>query len=179
MISGNLFKQNALVLTMALTMVCALAACGEPRAVMLPLEYPDGSAVQTASGVPVMAGYQTYGTAFHANATALYVRAAPVNCIACAHVGTVVTEPSIVRQTTGVLGASTVGAGAVMGGLGAMNYGNAALDGKLGTNVTNTSSNSSSSSAQDDRGHYPQPHDDHYAHYDDRRGYGGNGWGGY
>jgi hypothetical protein len=125
-----------------------LAACGEPRAVMLPLQYPDGSAVVSHGGEPIMAGYQTYGTAMHGNATALYDRAAPATCTTCTHVGMVVSEPSNFRQVTGLLGVSTVGAGAVMGGLGMMTYGNAAEEGKLGTNVSQNDSSQNSISSQ-------------------------------
>ena len=125
--------------------ILGLAACaGEPRAVLLPLQYPDGTPVQTMAGDAVMAGYQTYGSPMHANATALYANAAPTTCLTCAKVVGIVSEPSDLRQATGLLGASTVGAGAVMGGLGAMNYGNAALDGKLGTNVNQTTVQSNS-----------------------------------
>jgi hypothetical protein len=135
---------------------------------MLPLEYPDGSPVTTMRGEPVMAGYQTYGTAMHANATALYDRAAPANCIRCARIGAVVSEPSNLRQLTGVLGTATVGAGAVMTGLGVMNYGNAAEEGKLGTNIAqnstvNQNSNlnqSSSYSARQDPNQRFRYHDD-------------------
>lgn len=61
-------------------LVGMLAGCGEPRAVMLPLQYPDGSSVKTTKGEPVMAGYQTYGSSTHANATALYESARPPTC---------------------------------------------------------------------------------------------------
>ena len=148
----------------ALQTLILLAACGEPRAVMLPLQYPDGSPVRTVGGEPVMAGYQTYGSAMHSNATALYDRAAPATCATCAHLGAVVSEPSVLRQATGVLGASTLGAGAVMGGLGAMNYGTAAMEGRVGTNVTTNSSNSNTTNAghHDDDGHGGWGHRDHY-----------------
>jgi hypothetical protein len=128
--------------------------------VLLPLEYPDGTAVKTAAGDPVMAGYQTYGSNIHANATALYASAAPTSCLTCAHVVGVVSEPSVLRQATGLLGASTVGAGAVMGGYGVMNYGNAAADGKLGTNVVQ-SSNTVSQRNNDFRGNNVHNRDYH------------------
>jgi hypothetical protein len=116
--------------------IAVLAGCAsEPRAVLLPLQYPDGTPVQTTDGDAVMAGYQTYGSNLHANATALYESAQPTSCMTCAHVTAIVSEPSVLRQATGILGASTVGAGAVMSGVGTMNYGSAALDGKLQDNV--------------------------------------------
>ena len=87
-----------------------------------------------------MAGYQTYGSSVHGNVTALYESAKPPGCATCARVGTVVSEPSILRQATGILGASTMGAGAVMAGVGAMDYGEAAADGKLGNNITQNTS---------------------------------------
>ncbi|MDR3424667.1 MAG: hypothetical protein P4M13_06260 [Alphaproteobacteria bacterium] len=125
-----------------------LAACGDQRAVLLPLQYPDGSQVTTSYGDPVMAGYQTYGSATHANATALYEQARPATCATCAKLGAVVTEPSDLRQITGFVGASTVGAGAIMVGAGTMDYGDAAERGKLADNmnVNNGSASNSTSS---------------------------------
>jgi len=131
-----IFRVGCLRALLVIGMVGGLAGCGDSRAVLLPLQYPDGTPVQTEAGDAVMAGYQTYGSPVHANATALYENAAPTSCVTCARVVGVVSEPSVLRQATGLLGASTVGAGAVMGGLGVMNYGNAAEEGKLGTNVT-------------------------------------------
>ncbi len=134
-------------MTIGVALLGVLAGCGEPRAVMLPLQYPDGSAVTNMKGEPVMAGYQTYGSAMHANATALYESARSPSCATCARVGAVVSEPSNLRQITGVLGTGAVGAGTVMGGIGAMDYGTAAREGKLGTNVTQSSSATQSSTA--------------------------------
>ena len=125
-----------------------LVGCGDPRAVLLPLQYPDGSPVTTKKGEPVMAGYQTFGTAMHANTTALYERAAPPTCATCAKIGAVVSEPSTLRQTTGVLGTAAFGTGAVMTGIGVMDYGEAAGDGKLGTNVVNQGSTVQGSTVQ-------------------------------
>ena len=71
-----------------------------------------------------MAGYQTYGSAIHANATALYASPKPATCTTCSQIGAVVSEPSVLRQATGVLEASTLGAGAVMTGVGIMNNDN-------------------------------------------------------
>jgi hypothetical protein len=123
--------------------VGTLTSCGEPRAVMLPLHYPDGSQVTTVRGEPIMAGYQTYGSSIHANTTALYEKAKPPTCVSCARVGAVVSEPSIVRQTTGFIGSASVGTGAVMTGIGAMRYGEAAQSGELADNtyINNQSSN--------------------------------------
>ncbi len=116
----------------------SLAGCaGDPRAVALPLTYPDGSPVTTAKGEAVLAGYQTHGSATHSNATAIYERARPPTCATCAKVGAVVSEPSTLRQATGVLGSATMGTGAILSGIGAMEYGFAAEEGKLGTNVYN------------------------------------------
>jgi hypothetical protein len=112
-----------------------LAGCGEPRAVLLPLQYPDGTPVTTKGGEPLMAGYQTYGSSVHANTTALYQTAKPPTCATCAKVGMVVTEPSVLRQATGVLGAATFGAGAVMAGVGIMDNGVSST-----TNVNQTAS---------------------------------------
>jgi hypothetical protein len=154
---------------LALGILGGLVGCDEPRAVLLPLQYPDGTPVQTMAGDPVMAGYQTYGSPVHANATALYETAASTACVTCARLGAVVSEPSVLRQATGFLGASTVGAGAVMAGVGAMNYGNAAEDGKLGTNVTQ---NVSAPQHADNRRFYPDrpaPHDDHDTDHDGDR----------
>jgi hypothetical protein len=131
-----IFRVGGLRALLVIGIVGGLAGCGDSRAVLLPLQYPDGTPVQTEAGDAVMAGYQTYGSPVHANATALYENAAPTSCVTCARVVGIVSEPSVLRQATGLLGASTVGAGAVMGGLGVMNYGNAAEEGKLGTNVT-------------------------------------------
>ncbi len=142
-------KSNSLGKILALTIFLGtLAGCGEPRAVMLPLEYPDGSAVTNMRGEPVMAGFQTYGSAMHANATAIYESARSPKCATCARVGAVVSEPSTFRQATGFIGTGAVGAGTVMGGIGAMDYGDAAHDGKLRSNVSTNVSNDSSSSSQ-------------------------------
>ncbi|MDD4617031.1 MAG: hypothetical protein PHW76_07985 [Alphaproteobacteria bacterium] len=122
----------------AFFLLLSLAACGDPRAVVLPLTYPDGSLVTTAKGEPVLAGFQTYGSSTHSNATALYDRARPPTCATCARLGAVVSEPSTIRQATNVLGATTMGAGAVMTGVGMMDYGIAAGEGKLGTNYYNS-----------------------------------------
>lgn len=121
--------------------VGALSGCSEPRAVMLPLEYPDGTPVTTTNGEPAMAGYQTYGSSTHARATALYEQARPPSCATCARVGAVVTEPSVLRQATGVLGTAAIGTGAVMTGIGVMDYGAAARENKLGTNISQNNSN--------------------------------------
>jgi hypothetical protein len=93
-----------------------------------------------------MAGYQTYGTAMHANATALYDQAKPASCVTCAKVGAVISEPSNFRQATGLLSSATVGAGAVMTGVGVMDYGTAARDGKL-QNITNNSNYASNNAS--------------------------------
>ncbi len=139
-------KHSFLLILVSCGMASALVACGEPRAVMLPLQYPDGTMVTTAKGEPVMAGYQTYGSSMHANATALYENAKPPTCVTCAKLSAVVTEPSVLRQVTGVLGTTTIGAGAVMTGVGVMDYGIAAGEGKLGSNITQNSTVSQQSS---------------------------------
>ena len=144
--NNNRFFLKSLI---AIGLMGTLAGCGEPRAVMLPLEYPDGSPVRTTQGEPVMAGYQTYGTAMHANATALYESAKPPTCATCARVGAVVSEPSTLRQVTGVVGTAAVSSGTVMMGLGAMDYGQAAIDGKLGTNVSQNTSVSQKQARRD------------------------------
>lgn len=127
--------------------LASLTSCGEPRAVMLPLQYPNGASVTTTTGEPLMAGYQTYGSPMHANATALYEQAKPPTCATCARLGAVVSEPSNVRQITGVVGTAAIGSGAVMTGIGVMKYGNAAEEGKLQDNVTQKTTTTSKSSS--------------------------------
>lgn len=171
-------------------LLLGLAGCGDPRAVALPLEYPDGTPVRTVQGEPVMAGYQTYGSATHANATAIYEMAKPASCLTCAQVGAVVSEPSTLRQATGVLGTASIGAGAVMTGIGVMDYGAAARGGKLRdeTNInqntstsTRTSTNTSQAQSSWSRASsYGDRHNDGYDNHnnwDDRRGDRSDSWG--
>lgn len=139
------------LLPLCLCAAFALAGCGEPRAMLLPLQYPDGTPVRSVAGEPVMAGYQTYGSTLHPNATALYEKPRPPTCTSCARVSAVVTEPSTLRQITGVLGTSAMSAGAVMTGIGMMEYGDAASEGKLGTNVIQNVDVGAS------KPHHPQP----------------------
>ncbi len=133
---------------MAVIVLGALASCGEPRAVMLPLQYPNGASVTTTTGEPLMAGFQTYGSPMHANATALYEQAKAPSCATCARIGAVVSEPSNVRQITGVVGTAAIGSGAVMTGIGVMEYGHAAADGKLKDNITQNSTSTSGASSK-------------------------------
>lgn len=147
-----MFEKNIAKTFGALALLIMMAGCGEPRAVMLPLQYPNGTAVKTVNGEPVMAGFQTYGSAMHPNATALYEQAKPATCADCAHLGAVVSEPSVFRQTTGIIGATAVGTGSIMTGIGVLDYGHAAEDGKLGTTVTqNTNVQESEPSHHHDR----------------------------
>lgn len=157
MTSFPYFKNNLILLGV----VGALTGCaGPPRAVMLPLQYPDGTYVKTTSGETAMAGYQTDGSSTHARAIALYEQARPPSCATCARVGAVVTEPSVLRQATGVLGTATIGAGAVMTGVGVMDYGIAAKEGKLDTNVSQNSESSQYVSNRD------RHHDDNHRYSD-------------
>jgi hypothetical protein len=137
-VEQNYFFSKCVIVSLVAGMLSGCAQ-GEPRAVMLPLEYPDGTPVTTRSGQSLMAGYQTYGSITHSNATALYEQARPATCTTCARVGAVVTEPSTLRQATGLLGTTTSGAGAVMTGVGVMDYGIAAGEGKLRDNYTDNS----------------------------------------
>ena len=134
-----------------LAIATMLSGCGEPRAVMLPLQYPDGTLVTTRGGEPLMAGYQTYGSAVHANTTALYESAKPPTCATCAKVGTVVTEPSVLRQATGVFETATIGAGAVMTGVGIMDNGAGSTDISQNTTVIGQPLRRGYASGGDDR----------------------------
>ncbi len=126
----------------AFVLLGVLVGCSEPRAVVLPLQYPNGAPVRATTGEPLMAGFHTYGSPMHANATAIYEQAKTPSCATCARVGAVVTEPSAVRQITGVVGTAAIGSGAVMTGIGVMEYGHAAGRGKLQDNVSQTTSSS-------------------------------------
>jgi len=90
-VEQNYFFSKCLIVSLMAGMLAGCAQ-GEPRAVMLPLEYPDGTPVTTRSGQSLMAGYQTYGSITHSNATALYEQARPASCSTCARIGAVVTE---------------------------------------------------------------------------------------